>query len=47
MHERLKGLRAERERGRDRIARLPEQTEKGDFCCLASLKTHIKNGLIR
>ncbi len=31
MHERLKGLRAEREGGRDRIARLPEQTEKEIF----------------
>lgn len=44
MHERLKGLRAEREE-KDRIVRLLEQTEKEIFA--ASLKTHIKNGLIR
>lgn len=53
MHERLWGPGAERKRkkrGRDRTVRLLEQTEKEIFFflhCLASLKTHIKNGLIQ
>lgn len=49
MHERLQGLRAEREEEeRDRPARLLEQTEEEEEreISAASLKTHIKNGLI-